>query len=248
VGDWFTPSNLGNGYGWVGNGYRNAFDPLGLDEKECCGKKMVLWIHDVQPFMPIPEHDAAMRAYRKSAKDLKDILSAANYLTVPVYFKTFHHRTFRRNPEIDGDRSSTEILHDYNEGGLHELKTYLSWMGKDPCFAGLIHMGHGPDRRALHTNGMWFLGSMRRNQQWFGAGQLQNALASGKKLDFIGTTACCGWSDEWERLVREPSDFVGSPHNVSWPERRRDDKSGSVAGPDQAGRIGAKAAAKASVK
>jgi RHS repeat-associated protein len=74
AGTWYDPSGLGNGYAWVGNSWRNGWDPSGLEEKKkCCGKESVI--------THVQSYDSGSASFRQCQRAIAEAAEAAG-LTV----------------------------------------------------------------------------------------------------------------------------------------------------------------------
>lgn len=128
IGRWGDGANLGDGYAFLGNRYRNSADPFGL--ASCpCGEKYVIFEVDTEPF-----HDnwidLQTNSYLGDVADMRASVEASGYKV------RLHNWTFQYSKDQMRER-------------YEKFKTDIEASKTNPCFAGFVGFGHSSGRGSL---------------------------------------------------------------------------------------------------
>ncbi len=147
VGRWYDRQNVGSAYAFVGNRYRNGYDPYGLADEVCCGTGYSLIV---------VQTDAFSRWYKgfKDASDERiEELKKSQASEVKAIKQAFANAGLGTT---DGRGESTVVETD--RSNMDDARGWLDWCAKDPCCRGLGYTGHslGGGRLALGDHQKWY--------------------------------------------------------------------------------------------
>lgn len=209
IGRWADAPNLGNGYTFVGNRYRNAYDPLGLEAEKCpCGEKYVIATVTRWTAMwpgkswgrEYAKYEANITTVLDALKDRYDGKATADGSRPPSSGRIHLHEDWGAASYVDGDTEHKRRVKAY-EDDLKNAKDK-----DDPCLDGYTHIGHGE-----HKDGFAWLkvfGAYKSAYTTLGPAPGPN----GHKLSFIGILCCHGGGSasgsQWSNYVANPNTDV----------------------------------------
>ncbi len=181
AGRWHDPSAVGNSFAYVGDSYRNAWDPLSLRKKKgtCCGKKIAVILWEKKMFPGI--RNLAVAAVRSQARDVLEKADAWGSKT-----RTWLQRKIYYNVVSFGIGSKAD---------LKKAKDFFKKNGNNPCIKAVVLLAHGASHNGKWTGKhIWSFGKSFSLSHFFGE------LTYG--LDCVISGACGGRADNaiWDAL------------------------------------------------